>query len=162
MSLMERRRALMAGTGRNVPNNFVPGTYTRGSSVFVVDSDGYITVSSWPKGWDDDVGIPFYRSFQVKTGDIVKISVTCLSGSVSKSFLAYIGPFNKSLDKGFWPANNATVKDGLRESSFSGSATYDMDCTVLRMENNVDGLTFTNWKIKIEIFVNGVRVIPEA
>lgn len=153
---------MMATNASYIPNNFVPGTYTRGSSVFVVDSDGYITVSSWPKGWNDDVWIPFYREFQVKTGDTVSVRVTGLSGSASKMLLAYIGPFNKSIGAGVWAFQNATLKDGLRESWFSRTATGDIDCAVLRMENNSDGVTFKNWKLKVEIFVNGVRVIPET
>lgn len=153
---------MAANNASYIQNNFVPGTYTRGSSVFVVDSDGFITVSSWPKGWDNDVWIPFYQSFQVKTGDSVKVRITGLSGSASKNFLANIGPYNKSISAGIWVFQNATLKNGLRESYFSKTATADIDCAVLRMENNSAEVTFNNWKLKVEIFVNGVRVIPET
>lgn len=152
--MMDRRRALMMRE-KEEQNGWKPGTYNRGSSVVSVNNEGVFEITQIGASSSNRVYPQFKRPIKIVTGDALQVKFTKVAGTKTATFIVcYLGSNTLTSSSGeSWKANSdsltlnytATVNDNSRNNMTLGTSA--------------SVLTGTNCKIKIEIYINGERVI---
>ena len=152
-SLARRRRALMGKQGGAAKNGLVPGTYTGGSSEWVVDADGVVSVVSWSRTAPNGVTIPFASAVPANVGDSIRVVVQKTNGTMSASPYSYVNVGPAILTNQTW-SNGATAVDK--------TITYDGETPIghFYADYRVGAPTFNNYQFKVFVYVNGNQVIP--
>lgn len=154
--ILRRRRDLMLQTPSEPPNRFIEGTYTKGTSEIVIDSAGDMTINSWGSTTANRPSIPMVRALNFVTGDTVRLVITKLSGTISAIQFCEIWVNSmKVVDNESWGTGSTPITKTITATADAGSVYFTFN-------NKTGGAAFTNYKVKVEIYVNAVKVFPEV
>lgn len=155
MTLMERRRALMAAKKDSVLGLVTGSGYGKSTStVAAVDNNGYIVITKWSAAWANRFQIPLTGSFMINSGDSVRIVLKKVSGTADNrnSSLVFDPVDWYAWSNLFTKFNSATIIDKTVTASKSGTINS------LVMQLHANGMT-TAFTMSIEIYINGKLVL---
>ena len=140
------------------PNKFIAGEYIKGTSAWSVDSSGDVTISSWGSESANQMSIKMERMIDIEIGDSVQIVVTKLSGSISAQQRAdawLCGSGMQFMQNDIWGTGDTPVSK-TKTASAAPSSVY------FTIRNKTGTATFSSYKFKVEVYVNGVKKFPEV
>lgn len=152
MNLLIRRRMMMASVEEE-PNGFKDSASVGLGRTVASMADGILSITNWASANANRMVLPFKKPIEIKSGDTVRILVKRKSGSMSGVVFAY-GIL------GSWTAvNNQTWGTGATPLDKTATATSNITASSLILRQNTAVRTYTNYKVTINIYVNGVLVI---
>lgn len=157
---MNRRRALIMVQKIVQKNNYVAGTYTKGTSTFIVDENGDITISSFGSGASNAIEIPFLHAISIKTNDTVRILLTKKSGTLGGGATGLTVGVYDANDNNLTVVSGASVGQTTNIVDKTATANTDLSASKIRFQVS-SNRTFTDFKFTAQIFINGTQVVPE-
>ena len=138
------------------PNKFVEGSYTKGDSAWTVDATGNVTLTSWRTSLFDIPDIEMIRAIDFSAGDEVKVVITKLSGTLSAAQFTDISVCGVLIvQNSLWGTGTTAVSKTTTAPSASTSK-------YLEIKNRTGTATLTDYKFKVDVYVNGTKVFQEV
>ena len=158
MSMLMRRRALMAQGEAEPEGNRISEVVPHGTTAITLNSDQTITMTSWAASWAGRFDVKFKNAIPIKNGDVVKYKLSSVSGTApSASSAIYL----YTPQKVFF--TNKNFQTAVINKTLSFTANADFDHTYFYVQNTAAVSSIDPpFTFRLSIWVNGVLVLGEG
>ena len=147
---MSRRLMLRNANSGGYANGFVENDSGHGSTVYTVDSEGNIHVTTFNVGVDNSILLNFKKAILVNSGDIIEVGFRLISGRPPGSSCRYtIG----SIQLPIYDSIRVVMGNTYSVTASSTNSLQDFSIT-----NNSANNTY-NFTFQIDVYINGNKII---
>ena len=138
-----------------VKNGFVDGSYSKGTTSFSI-ANNVFSFSYFGNAIANTIEPKFKFPLSIKSGDTLRVLIKKTNGTLSGGFYAYISISGQEI------ITNQLWNTGATAMDKSGTAPSNGNTTSFYCRNATAAKSCTDYKCTIQIFKNGVQVIPEV